>query len=219
MTKSASYYFWLIIALGGIFLAVFLIALWNAMPFAAIGWHALLGHISDFCERLDKTNKLALYGITLGFFISASVIFYALARIFLAVAKTSAISRKADSGKAINKKIARAANRSGLTLSDIRIAGGRQTPFCAGFLRPKIIISNEFAEKLNTGELTAVLLHEKQHLKSFDVLKTLAVRFFLHFFSFRRPLEFWRKNIISLRNWRRIFWQARDSDSMPRCFR
>ena len=87
MTKSASYYFWLIIALGGIFLAVFLVSLWNAMPFAAIGWHAMLGHISDFCERLNETNKLALYGITIGFFLSASVIFYALARIFLAHVK------------------------------------------------------------------------------------------------------------------------------------
>lgn len=178
MTKSASYYFWLIIALGGIFLAVFLIALWNAMPFAAIGWHAMLGHISDFCERLNKTNKLALYGITIGFFLSASVIFYALARIFLATAKTLAISREAVKSKAINKKIARAIKSSGLKLSDIKITESGQTPFCAGFLRPKILISNDFIEKLNAGELTAVLLHEKQHLKSLDVLKTIAVRFF-----------------------------------------
>lgn len=178
MTKSASYYFWLIIALGGIFLAVFLIALWNAMPFAAIGWHAMLGHISDFCERLNETNKLALYGITIGFFLSASVIFYALTRIFLAAAKTLAISRGAGKDLAINKKIARAVKRSGLKLSDIKITEGGQTPFCAGFLRPKIIISNGFIKGLNVGELTAVLLHEKQHLKSSDVLKTLAIRFF-----------------------------------------
>lgn len=178
MTKSASYYLWLIIALGGIFLAVFLITLWNTMPFAAIGWHAMLGHISDFCERLNETNKLALYGITIGFFISASVIFYALAGIFLAAAKTSAISREAVKSLAINKKIARAIKRSGLTLSDIKITDGRYSPFCAGFLRPKILISNEYIKRLNAGEITAVLLHEKQHLKSLDVLKTIAIRFF-----------------------------------------
>lgn len=178
MTKSASYYFWLIIALGGIFLAGFLIALWNAMPFAAIGWHAMLGHISDFCERLNETNKLALYGITSGFFISALMIIIALGRIFLAGVNTLAISRETGKGLAINKKIAQAVKRSGLTLSDIKIVGGRQTPFCAGFLHPKILISNEYIKRLNAGEITAVLLHEKKHLKSFDVLKTIAVRFF-----------------------------------------
>ena len=178
MTRSASYYFWSIIALGGIFLAVFLIVLWNAMPFAAIGWHAVLGHISDFCERIGRANELALYGITIGFFISAFIIIFALAGIFLAAAKTLAISREAVSSKATNKKIVRAIKRSGLKLSDIKITEGGQTPFCAGFLRPKIIISNDFIKRLNVGELTAALLHEKKHLKALDVLKTLAIRFF-----------------------------------------
>lgn len=184
MTKSASYYFWLIIALGGIFLAVFLIALWNATPFAAIGWHAMLGHISDFCERLNETNKLALYGITIGFFISVFIMIFALAGIFLATVKTAAMARETDLNNAIDKKIARAVKRSGLTLFDIKIAGGRQTAFCAGFLRPKIIISNGFIKRLNVGELTAVLLHEKQHLRSLDVLKTLAIRFLCSLFFF-----------------------------------
>jgi len=178
MKRSASYYFRSIIVLGGIFLAVFLIVLWNAMPFAAIGWHAMLGHISDFCERIGRANELALYGITIGFFISASVMLYALARIFSAAVKTAAMTRETDFNKTMNKKIARAIKRSGLKFSDIKITGGGQTPFCAGFLRPKILLANSFAGKLNIGELTAVLLHEKKHLKSLDVLKTLTIRFF-----------------------------------------
>ncbi|TAN57628.1 hypothetical protein EPN15_03305 [Patescibacteria group bacterium] len=178
MKRSASYYFWLIITLGGIFLTVFFIVLWNAMPFAAIGWHALLGHISDFCERLNKVNKLVLYGITFGFFISASVMLYALVRIFSAAVKTAAMTRETDFNKMMNKKIVRAIKRSGLKLSDIKITGGGQTPFCAGLLRPKILLTNSFVGKLNISELTAVFLHEKKHLKSSDVLKTLAIRFF-----------------------------------------
>ena len=178
MTRSASYYFWSIIALGGIFLTVFLIVLWNAMPFAAIGWHAMLGHISDFCERIGRANELALYGITIGFFISASVILYALVRIFSATMKTAMMTRETDFNKMTNKKIVRAIKRSGLKLSDIKITEGGQTPFCAGFLRPKIIISNDFIKRFNAGELTAVLLHEKKHLKSLDILKTLTIRFF-----------------------------------------
>ena len=178
MKRSASYYFWSIVALGGIFLAVFLIILWNAMPFAAIGWHAMLGHISDFCEIIGRANELALYGITIGFFISASVMLYALVRIFSAAVKTAMMTRETDFNKTMNKKIVRALKRSGLKFSDIKITGGGQTPFCAGFLRPKIIISNDFIKRLNAGELTAVLLHEKKHLKSLDVLKTLTIRFF-----------------------------------------
>ncbi len=184
MKRSASYYFWSVIALGGIFLAVFLIVLWNAMPFAAIGWRALLGHISDFCERLNKANKLVLYGITFGFFISAFTIIYSSAKIFFSAAKTAAISRKTRTGSVISKKIARAARRAGLKISDIEIISGEFSPFCAGLLRPKILLANSFAEKLNIGELTAVLLHEKKHLKSSDVLKTLAIRFFCHLFFF-----------------------------------
>ena len=48
--------------------------------------------------------------------------------------------------------------------------------FTAGYLSPKIYLSEKLFEKLNEHELNAVLLHEKSHAKTLDNLRNLVLR-------------------------------------------
>ena len=43
--------------------------------------------------------------------------------------------------------------------------------FCCGFIRPRIYVSSRLLRRISKNQLRAVLLHEKNHLESFDPLK------------------------------------------------
>ncbi|HLC99746.1 MAG TPA: M56 family metallopeptidase, partial [Patescibacteria group bacterium] len=61
------------------------------------------------------------------------------------------------------------------------------SPFCGGFFYPRIFVPLNTVRTCNDRELTTMLLHEKQHLESFDPFKTLVLRF-VTLFLFAFPL-------------------------------
>lgn len=64
--------------------------------------------------------------------------------------------------------------------------------FCAGFLRPRILMSRGAVERLPVAELAAVVAHERHHLERRDPLRMLAARVLrdaLFFLPILRQLE------------------------------
>lgn len=56
------------------------------------------------------------------------------------------------------------------------IGSAEPQAFCAGYLRPRIYLSNGAREQLSRAELGAVLAHEAHHLRRRDPLRLLAAR-------------------------------------------
>lgn len=54
--------------------------------------------------------------------------------------------------------------------------------FCHGFFRPGICISNSLVKLLDKSELKAVLMHEKQHMESYEPLKLFIAIYFQNIF-------------------------------------
>jgi beta-lactamase regulating signal transducer with metallopeptidase domain len=71
-----------------------------------------------------------------------------------------------------------AARRAGVQPEWIRVVPGLPNPaFTAGWLRPRIYIASELAERLDPDELTTVLAHEGAHALRRDPLRLSALRF------------------------------------------
>jgi hypothetical protein len=58
------------------------------------------------------------------------------------------------------------------------VADERPFSFCYWFLRPRICLSTGLAARLDSGELRAVLHHERYHLRQRDPLRQVVARYF-----------------------------------------
>ncbi len=86
-------------------------------------------------------------------------------------------------------ELVRAIRRTGAERVDC-VDSGEPVAFCAGGLRPKILVSRDLARRLRPAELDAVLLHEAQHARRRDPLRRAALRAAADVFSFF-PLLDW----------------------------
>jgi Zn-dependent protease with chaperone function len=70
-----------------------------------------------------------------------------------------------------------------------------------GFVRPRILVSTSLIAALDGAELTAVLVHERQHVRERDPLRLFASRI-LAGYGWFLPLLRWRADRLSL--WREL---------------
>ena len=86
-------------------------------------------------------------------------------------------------------ELVRAIRRTGVERLD-SVASEEPVAFCAGALRPKILVSQDVAPLLRPAELDAVLLHEAHHARRRDPLRRAAWRAAADVFFFL-PLLDW----------------------------
>lgn len=75
-------------------------------------------------------------------------------------------------------------NKYALHDSLFLISSPKPLAFSSGIIKPKIYISTGLLKILNTKELEAVLLHEKQHIKQYDTLLIYLFSFLRNIFLF-----------------------------------
>lgn len=72
-----------------------------------------------------------------------------------------------------------AAHVAGLDPALLRVVAGLPNPaFTAGWLRPRVFVARELAERLPSAQLAAVLAHESAHVVRRDPLRLSVLRFF-----------------------------------------
>lgn len=81
---------------------------------------------------------------------------------------------------AIPPRLVRLADEAGLGGRIDCVSGTLITPFCYGFLRPRVCVSLELLDLLDDGELAAVLRHEAHHVSSREPLKIWISRALAH---------------------------------------
>ncbi|MFH1313177.1 MAG: M56 family metallopeptidase [Candidatus Eisenbacteria bacterium] len=76
----------------------------------------------------------------------------------------------------LGHRVAEALKETGVPLGVIRIVSGSAMPAVEGVLRRRIMISEAMIAELTTPELRAVLLHENEHRRRFDPLRSVIQR-------------------------------------------
>jgi Zn-dependent protease with chaperone function len=71
------------------------------------------------------------------------------------------------------------------------VASGEVIAVTRGLLRPRILLSTGLLETLDSAELTAVLVHERHHLRRRDPIRLLAGRVFAGFGWFLPLVRWW----------------------------
>jgi len=157
----------------------------------------LIHKIKDACGCTDMTQffsmhpdifrAVILFGIGIGIFIFYSL--YKLAKLILRTKKYTAhylsFARAGHSAKL--KAAIKALDLDGARIVEINDPGS--VVFCFGFWRPKICISRALIDMLDVNELKAVLLHEAQHMISYEPLKVFVVKYFYNIFFFLPGLK------------------------------
>jgi len=81
----------------------------------------------------------------------------------------------------VSESLASAAALAGLDCARLRVVKGLPNPaFTIGWLRPVVYVGAELESRLDIGEITAVLAHERAHVARRDPLRLSTVRFFSH---------------------------------------
>jgi TonB family protein len=93
---------------------------------------------------------------------------------------------QAESG--VRSRVLEALEDTGIPREVISIMPGSALPAVTGLIRRRIVISECMAEGLSPAEMRAVLLHEREHLRRFDPLRTLIKRIAVAAFFYYPPL-------------------------------
>lgn len=192
MQKKTDRAFGEMILLSMAVLAAIIFASVKVYQISALYIEILVHKIKDSCGCENMTQFFAMhpniflavifFGAGIGIFI-----IYAIYKIFkLNSATKKYISRRLSSvQKEHSPKLAEIIKLLGMDAGlfiETSVCGPEV--FCFGYLKPKICISKNLVEILNAKELKAVLLHEIQHVRSYDPLKIFIVKYFNGVFFF-----------------------------------
>lgn len=131
------------------------------------------------CQTFTSPSHKTLIGFFL--FIGAAVIItitIAIGRIIFSVIKTNNFVKLQKAKQAKNSvKLANITQLLGITGQVEEIKSKDPIIFCYGIIKPKICISSKVIDLLSPSELQAVLLHEIQHVISYEPARLLAISF------------------------------------------
>ena len=88
-----------------------------------------------------------------------------------------------------------ALGRNGIPLSAVRLRPGRGTPSVSGWLRPTVVIPRKILNELQDDELSAVLSHEREHLRRRDPLRYALLAALCSLYWFYPPMAWLARRI------------------------
>lgn len=181
--KRSLHLFWNIVLFGAAGMTLLFWFLWNAYPFALVGFLSFAGFVQDLCSRVGNYNAAMLYGLAAVFGVVILFLTAILIRLSLTLIRTRKETR-VDERTAMRGKLRTSIRMAGLQEKNVFVSSRHTTPFCAGFFSPRIIVPEVMISRFRLAELVAVLLHEKQHILHRDPFRIFVVRFFRVFFFF-----------------------------------
>lgn len=134
-----------------------------------LGWLLLCANPTQGLNSPPRIDPWVAAGTNVALPLAVSSVVVWLARIFWLQLRASVrISGFPEAG-ALPAALVTAMKRTGV--DGVRcLAGDVPTAFCAGALRPRVVVSEGLVRRLTAGELAAVLLHEREHVRTFEPL-------------------------------------------------
>lgn len=157
------------------------ILMFNLFPFLANIYHTTFSQTELNCDCihhfpfLSNHPSLGMFILSLSLMVVIFIIFviFNFVRNILATKKfiKKTVRRKTEFPSRLQKVV------TALNLKEKVLALDHDSSevFCFGYFRPRICLSLKLVNQVSKSQLKAVLLHEKNHLKSFDPLKLFLV--------------------------------------------
>ena len=173
--------FYLILGIFIVFIFLLGILLFNIAPIFIHMYHTVITGANPDCDCIHHVPLLTNHP-----YISTFILFLGLlTTIFLFFIIYNLIKSLLVTKKYINQvvgnkvelmpKLYHVAISLGLNNKVVAVNSNSLDIFCFGFLKPKICISSRLINQVSKKQLKAILLHEKNHLKSYDPLKLFLV--------------------------------------------
>jgi Zn-dependent protease with chaperone function len=162
---KANRYFWATIISGGVVIA-------GLVGLAVRGFYPAYAKVLEWCG-LSSTTCQSFFGSlsVVGIFAAAAIIWFGVV-IAWQIIKTELLLRKMIRRIWPTPSFLQALGlRNGIG-SRLQVVDG-SVLFCAGLIRPKVIIGRDLLKILTIKELEAALAHESYHLRNFDPLRML----------------------------------------------
>lgn len=182
--------FYLIIGVAGLTLFGLGLIIWRLTPFFIAAGRNLTHQLSTLCGCTNHWH-FANHPVIFSALITGGIVFlggagFALFKITRLMTRTRGFINLAvkDKKNNLSNKLLKVARQTGLTGKIIEIEKKEPTIFCFGFWQPKICLSSSLVRQLNSAELRAALLHEKQHLLTREPAKTMIIKILSHLLFF-----------------------------------
>lgn len=182
--------FYLIIGVAGLALFGLGLIIWRLAPFFVAAGRNLTHQLSTLCGCTNHWH-FANHPFIFSALITGGIVFlggagFAIFKITRLIKRTRCFINLAVKDKKINlsEKLNKVVRQIGLIGQIIEIEKEEPTIFCFGFWQPKICLSDSLVRQLNSAELRAALLHEKQHLLTREPAKTTIIKILSHLLFF-----------------------------------
>jgi Zn-dependent protease with chaperone function len=137
------------------------------------GWLVICPHRADCLNALTRLDSWASAGTTIVLPLAAASVAVWLALLIWRLLRVGLHLRALPRSRELPAALAAAMSRTGVR-GVTCIAADAPTAFCAGAFRPLILVSEGLVNRLRPEELEAVLLHEQEHVRSFEPLTRTA---------------------------------------------
>jgi Zn-dependent protease with chaperone function len=133
------------------------------------GWLFFCPHRADCLNALTRFDTWLSAGTTIALPLAGASVAVWLALLIWRLVRVGFRLRSLPRSRELPAALAAAISRTGVDGVEC-VAADAPTAFCAGAFRPFIVVSEGLVSRLLASELDAVLLHEQEHVRTYEPL-------------------------------------------------
>jgi hypothetical protein len=133
------------------------------------GWLLFCPHRADCLNALTRFDTWLSAGTNIALPLAAASLVVWMALLAWRLLRVGFLLRAVTRSRDLPPGLVAAISRTGIREVGC-LAADAPTAFCAGSLRPRILVSEGLVSRLGPDELDAVLLHEREHARTFEPL-------------------------------------------------
>ena len=162
---------------------------------ACLGWLLICPHRPECVLALTRLDSwIPVSGTVALPLLGLSLLLWLLRVVWLLTGAALAVRRLPRAGIA-PPELSLASSRAGMNRVSC-LAGETPTAFCAGALRPRVLVSDGLVRQLGSEELQVVLLHEREHARRLEPLVRSALQAAAEVFFYVPIVRWWAERQI-----------------------
>lgn len=156
------------------------------------GWLLFCPHRADCLNALTRFDTWLSAGTNIALPLAAASLAVWLTLLTGRLLRAGFLLRGLPRSRHLPPELVAAMSRTGIR--EVRcLAAEAPTAFCAGSLRPRILVSEGLVSRLGPDELDAVLLHEREHVRTFEPLIRAAHEAAAEVFFYMPLVRWWSR--------------------------
>ena len=162
---------------------------------ACFGWILVCPHRAECLRAVTNVDTWLSQGIRVALPLAAASLVAWLLCLSLLLSRAALDVRRLPKAPGLPASLVEAMARTGVRRVTC-LVGDEPAAFCAGALRPRVLLSEGLVRTIADEELDAILLHEQDHLRRFEPLVRAAYDAAAHVFFYVPLLRWWSRKRI-----------------------